>query len=433
LIASISGTSPVIEARNEKSYQVSYRQCAGRGWGGMNTDMPAHEAELDQVMMSVAKNWIEIAAVASHSHRAYGRGVVQLSNTGDPESYVLEEQITDKQRKTAVMAYNPLTTVLVLCPVAEGNIFGEFTSQPTPSEASTIHKLQRTRKDGLYHSTNSTRLIRIADVKYYESILQVALEITEKLDSTITMPYRRDVLQLAIRLIAQSQTLYYLGSPSVSLAPRLGGRNPIVDISSIASIFRTIIETYLTMHEVFFEPKDDNDFDFFHSRWMLIGIHNVRKHTPADVYKVFAPETVEPLRVDAAKRMKNTTQYQAMLSRKKNNPRKTMEALIHRNREPAEWQRIAQSANISAADYQKMYSAFSGYIHSDGYTSFKLHQQDAAECDSIVEFLLYLVTGIVSKMICDFTERYEDADHIAKTNNFLYQGIKKFSKSLSDG
>lgn len=399
----------------------------------MNTAIPAHEAVHDQVMKSLAQNWIEIAAIAFHSHRAYGRGIVQLSKTGDPESYILEAQIPDEQLKTAVMAYNPVTTVLVLCSVDQGNIFGEFIAQPAPDEASIIHKFQRTHKDGLYHGTNSTRLIRMADVKYYKDILQVALEITEKFYITITTPYRRDVLQLAIRLIGQSQTLYHLGSPSVSLVPRLGRSKPTVDISSIASIFRTIIETYLTMHEVFFEPKDDNDFEFFHSRWMLIGIHNIRKHTPADVYQVFAPESVEPLSVDATKRMKNTTQYQTMLSQKKNNHKKAMEALIHRNREPAEWQRIAQSANISASDYQQMYSAFSGYIHSDGYTSFKLNQQDAADFDLIVEILLYLVTGIVSKMICDFAERYEEADQIAKVNKSLYQSIKAFRKSLSNG
>lgn len=272
----------------------------------MNRAIPAHETEQDQFMMSVKQHWIEIAAVAFHSHRAYGRGIVKLANTGDPKGYILEAQITDSQLKTAVMSYNPLATVLILCSVVKGNIFGEFVAEPAPDEASMIHKAQRTHKDGLYYGTTSTSLIRLADVKYYESILQIALEITEKLDSTITMPFRRDVLQLAVRLIGQSRTLYHLGSPSISLVPRLGRNKPAVDISSIASIFRTILETYLTMHEVFFEPKDDNDFNFFHSRWVLIGIHNVRKHTPDDVYKLFAPESVEPLWVDTIERMKNT-------------------------------------------------------------------------------------------------------------------------------
>jgi len=397
----------------------------------MNTDIPAHEAKFDQFTTSVAQNWIEIAAVAAHAYIAYGRGIVQLSTTGDPERYIPEDQIMDKQLNAHVMSYDPLTTVLAQYPDSEGDIVGIFLMQPSPQVASMIHKAQRTHKEGLYHGKNSTRLIRMADIKSYESILQVALEITEKLHNTITVPYRRDVLQLAIRLIGQSQSLFHLGSPSVALIPRLGKRKPAVDISSIASIFRTILDTYLTMHEVFFQPKDENDFEFFHARWMLIGIHNVRKHTPDAVYETFAPEFVEPLRVDTTKRMENTTQYQSMLSKKKNNPIKTIEALIVRNREPAEWQRIAQSANISASDYQQMYSAFSGYIHSDGYTSFKLEQHDAADFDVIVEILLYLVTGIVSKMICDLSERYEEADRIAKANDTLYQDIKKFRKSLS--
>lgn len=80
-----------------------------------------------------------------------------------------------------------------------------------------------------------------------------------------------------------------------------------------------------------------------------------------------------------------------------------------------------------------MYSAFSGYIHSDGYTSFKLHREDAAYFDLIVEILLYLVTGIVSKMICDFSERYEEADRIANANKPLYDSIKGFRTSLSGG
>jgi hypothetical protein len=400
----------------------------------MSTDIHAHEAELNQFMESAAQNWIEIAAVAYHSHLAYGKGIVQLSNTGDPESYILEEDITDEQRKIEVMSYDPLTTVLVFCPVTQENIFAKVTPQPpqpAPDVASTIHKLQRYRKDSLYHVANSTKLIRMADITYYESILQVALEITEELHSTLTEPYRRDVLQLAIRLIGQSQTLYHLGSPSVSLVPRLGKRKPVVDISSIASIFRTIIETYLTMHEVFFEPNDDNDFDFFHSRWMLIGLHNIKKHTPDYIYNVFAHEGVEPLRIDETKRMKKTTQYQTMLSKKKNDHKKTMAALIHRNRNDDEWQRIAQSANIDVSAYQKIYSAYSGYIHSDGRTSFRLDQQDGFEFDEHVELMLFITTRIVSKMICDFARRYENADQVAKTNKPLYQNIKWFSRRLS--
>jgi hypothetical protein len=331
----------------------------------MNTDIPAHESELKQVTMFLDQRWIEIAAVASHSYRAYGRGLIQLSSNGDLEFYIIEEQITDKQIKTRVMSYDPLTTVLVLYPISQRAIVVEFSLQPALGEASLIHKTQRSHKDSPYHGTNSTRLIRMADVKYYESILQVALEITEKLQSIITVPYRKDVLQLAIRLIGQSQTLYYLGSPLASPVPRLGGRKPAVDISSIASIFRTIIETYLTMQEVFFEPKNDNDFDFFHSRWMLVGLLNIQKHTPADVYSVFARGSVAPLRIDAINRMKNTTQYQTELSHRQNNHKKTLQTLIHRNREPTEWHRIAKSADISVSKYQQIYSGFSCYIHSD--------------------------------------------------------------------
>jgi hypothetical protein len=395
----------------------------------MNKQTSTHEEELKQLLG--AQKLIDIAAVAAHSFFAYGKGIVQLSNTGNPESYIIEEQITDKQHKAAVMSYNPFTTVLVLYPVAQENIFVKITPETSLGDASTVHKIQRTRKDGLYYGTNSTRLIRLADIKFNESILQVALEITEKLHSTLTLPYRRDVLQLAIRLIGQAQTLYHLGSPSVSPVPRLGGRKPVVDISSVSSIFRTIIETFLTMHEVFFEPKDDNDFEFYHSRWMLVGLHNIKKHTHEAIYNAYAPEEVEPMRIDATNRIKKTTQYQEILSKKKNNHEKTMAYLVRRNRDDDEWQRIAQSANIDAPAYQKLYTAYSGYIHSDGYTSFQLDHQDEFEFDYMVEVMLHHATRIVSKMIFNFAERYESVDQIAKGNMLIYQSIKSSSRKLS--
>lgn len=388
-----------------------------------------HEAELKQVVGE--QNWIAIAAVAYHFHLAYGKGIVQLSNIGEPESYLLEDQITNKQQKNEVMSYDPLTTILVLYPVAQENIFVKITPDPSPDIAQMIHKAQRTRKDGHYHGTNSTRLIRVADITFYESILQVALEIMEKLYSTITVPYRRDVLQLAIRLIGQTQTLYHLGSPSASLVPRLGGRKSVVDISSISSIFRTIIETFLTMHEVFFEPQNENDFVFFHSRWMLIGLHNIKKHTHATIYNAYAPEDVEPMRIDATKRMEKTTQYQDMLSKKKNDHEKTMAGLVQRNRDNDEWQRIAQSANIDASAFQKMYSAYSGYIHSDGYTSSQLDHQDEVTFDYMVEMMLFLATRIVSKMIFDFARKYEEADHITKSHKRIYLVMKWYSRKVS--
>lgn len=394
----------------------------------MNKQSSTHEAELKQVVGE--KNWIAIAAVAFHFHLAYGRGIVQLSSTGEPESYLTEEQITDKQHKNEVMFYNLLTTVLVLYPVAQENIFVKITPEPSPELAQMIHYNHGTREDGHYHGTNSTRLIRLAKLTLYKSILQVALEITEKLHSILTVPYRRDVLLLAIRLIGQSQTLYHLGSPSVALIPRLGGRNPVVDFSSISIIFRTIIETFLTMHEVFFEPKDENDFEFFHSRWMLIGLHNIKKHTHEAIYNIYAPEEVEPMRIDATNRMEKTTQYQEIFLKKKNNHEKTMKALIHRTRDSDEWQRIAPSANINMTAYQKAYSANSGYVHSDGHSSYELNNWEAFAFDLNVEMILFQATRLISKMICDFARRYEEADHIAKANKRIYPIIKHYGRRV---
>lgn len=394
----------------------------------MNEDTFAQDEEFKQIMEK--QDWVELAAIAYCYYLAYERGVVQVSYTGELIKYLTEDQIVDEQLKTVVASYNPHTTVLAQYVHPQGDIFGEFLTQPSPEIARLVHQADRMNKDGLYYNKNSTKLIRTAEIKLYESILQVALVITEKLNDIIKIPYRRDVLQLAIRLIGQSQTLYHLGSPSVSVVPRLGNRELVVDISSISSIFRTIIDTFLTMHEVFFEPKDENDFEFFHARWMLIGLHNIKKHTPDYIYNVFAPQEVEPLRLSATNRIRNTTQYQTMLEKKKNNHNKTMDALINRNRDDNEWKRIAQSANIDVSAYQKMYSGYSGYVHSDGYTSYKLSQLDAADFDNHVEILLFLVARIVSKMICDFTHRYKEADEIAKSYKRVYPIIKRYGRKV---
>jgi hypothetical protein len=385
----------------------------------------------EQFTMYVEKNWIPIAAVAYHSHQAYGRGILQLTANGEPESYVMEAHITNDILKRAITSYDPQSTVLAFYPVNQENIFGEFSLEIPPSRASMFHKIQRVTKDGIYYGTNSTRLIRLADIEYYEKIPQLALEITETLHYSIKEPYRRDVLQLAIRLIGQSQTLLSLGSPTAPLVPRLGNRKPIVDVSSIAVIFRSILETYLTMHEVFFEPKNDNDFDFYHSRWILIGIHNAKKRMSDEEYRVNAPESIEPLRIDATKRMQNTSQYQQMLLQKKNNHDKTLDSLLQRNKEPSEWQRIAQSADISIAAYQHMYSGYSGYVHSDGLSSFQLHKLHEADFDFMAEFIPYMATGLVSKMITDFVAKYPEAEQLVNANKALYEDIKEFERRLN--
>lgn len=396
----------------------------------MKVYLPSEQAEIDQLNMCIEKNFVEISAVAYHFHLAYGRGVVQLSDTGEPESYLVEAQLTDQKHKADVMSYNPETTVLIFFPVPQGNIFATIKPDPAPGLAQMILKAHATREDGHYHGTNTMRLIRVADIEFYESILKVALEVTETLNNMLTTPYRRDVVLLAIRLIGQAQTLYHLGTPSVALIPRLGGREPVADFSSVAGIFRAMIETFLTMHEVFFEPKDENDFEFYHSRWMLIGLHNIKKHTHEVIYNIYAPNDVEPMRIEATQRIRKTIQYQEILAKKKNNHDKAMKALLHRNRDSDEWQRLAPSANINLFAYQKVYSAHSGYVHSDGHSSHQLNNWKPFAIDLNVDMLLFQATRLISKMICDFASRYDEADRIAKANEHLYPVIKHFGRRV---
>jgi hypothetical protein len=67
----------------------------------------------------------------------------------------------------------------------------------------------------------------------------------------------------------------------------------------------------------------------------------------------------------------------------------------------SEWQRIAHSADISIAAYQHMYSGFSGYVPSDGLSSFQLAHNHEADFDFMAEFYTYFVTGLVANMIAD--------------------------------
>lgn len=154
---------------------------------------------------------------------------------------------------------------------------------------------------------------------------------------------------------------------------------------------------------------------------MLIGRHNIKKHTHELIYNIYALQDVEPMRINATKRIKKTTQYQEMLLKKKKNHEKTMTALIHRNRGNDEWQRIIPSANINAPAYQMMYSAHSEYVHSDGHSSYELNRWEAFAFDLNVEMILYQATRLISKMICNFALRYDEADRIAKQMNIFIQ------------
>lgn len=381
----------------------------------------------------VDENWLQIATFASQYHYGYGRGAVLISEEGKPEDYVTEDEIESNDPLLQVLRkYDPLASVVVLYQIAEDSyVFDIFTKNPSPSEAEQISHIKPYREDYVLRDLNQPRPIRWAEVQQIEEVIELAYKVVQALNGNIPEP-RHEVLRLAIKLIAHAKTIYRLSQEPTLLVPRLDGTRPIVDIGSIASVLRIALETYLTMHEVFFEPKSDDEFDYYYSRWILNGIEELKKRTDPAQYQALASEVAEPLRLSALNRLQKTSIYHQMFQQKKQDQERTIKALIHRHKDDSEWERIAKSAGISTNQFRQLYTGYSGFVHSDGYTALQLDRLVENKIDINTDFMLYFTMALVAKMTADLVARYEIARSTAEGVADTFRFIKNLERKMGD-
>src|SRR5260221_10792360 len=118
----------------------------------------------------------------------------------------------------------------------------------------------------------------------YLQLLDLTYEVAQSLKGKKSPdPRLPDCQQLAVKLFFHAATVYQLREESTKApVPYSLNGSSFYDFPSIAVLTRAILETYLTLFEIFFEPSTEDEFEFNHALWLLSGFVIRENFDPSD-------------------------------------------------------------------------------------------------------------------------------------------------------
>ena len=211
--------------------------------------------------------------------------------------------------------------------------------------------------------------------------------------------------RLAIKMFFHAATIYQLRQ--ATSAPVAGGIR-FFDHASVRIIARSVLEIYLTMFEVFFQPDTDDLLEFRFAQWQLSTLAK-----RAELFRKVAPE--DPKYQSEASRLQEKIQEmrdriqrtQAFSSLTANQQDRALEGEKMPPRRRAE---ILEACGLGVETFGLMYGAWSSDVHSDELSL--AHIVDAAsqqEQVSAVEGTMSPIAMLMAKMILDYAETFPEA------------------------
>jgi hypothetical protein len=243
----------------------------------------------------------------------------------------------------------------------------------------------------------------------YLRLLDLCYEVAQSLMGTrASIPHMPDCQQLAAKLFFHAASIYWLGQGTHAPVPiSVRGGAYFYDFASIAVLTRAVLETYLTLFEVFLEPETLDEFEFNHALWQLSGFVVREGFVPSDPsmteWVVRSRREIEEMR----SRLCSTKKYLLLSARAKKAAR--------RGRRSRDWSAVARAAGFGEETIQKMYAYYSGYVHSNGLAGAQIMQAATREEQSrFIEGHMHLVMSILAKTVLGYEGKFREARRICE-------------------
>ncbi len=120
------------------------------------------------------------------------------------------------------------------------------------------------------------------DQKTYLEVMNLMVAVVQSLKGKEVDWRLSDLWQLAAKLFFHVVSIYWLRQGSRAPVSSSQGEAVIYDFASVSVLARTILDTYFTMFEVFFEPANDDDLEYAHALWQLSGFIIRENYIPSD-------------------------------------------------------------------------------------------------------------------------------------------------------
>jgi len=179
----------------------------------------------------------------------------------------------------------------------------------------------------------------------------------------------------------------------------------------------------LTLFEVFFEPKTEDELSFRHAHWQLSGFKIREGLVPSDpvpqdqVYR--SQQEIEEMRT----RIKSTKVYASLTP-------KQQKQVLKGNKLPRSRADRAKAAGFSADFYNIVYAYESGYVHADGLSGAQIMQAGTkTEQLQYIDRSMCLVMIVLAKMILDYASKFPETKEVCDANPDTYRRAQMYSET----
>jgi len=225
-------------------------------------------------------------------------------------------------------------------------------------------------------------------------------EVIESLGGVVPDERRQAESQALLeKMLYHALSIRFLYNRPITLPLKTPGLT-VYDFPSGIVLSRALVETYLTLHELFLAPKTPDDFNFDYFLWRIRGL------LPLEGFDSLDPENdgkyAEYMRSLAACRegLKATQRFQAL---------KTKQQRKAEQRGIDDSPRNYKAAGVGPDTFKRYYASSSGYVHTDGQAANQIRcAKNHADQREMFGMAFQMVILCLARTIIEFQERYPE-------------------------
>lgn len=226
--------------------------------------------------------------------------------------------------------------------------------------------------------------------------------------------------ELMLKILLHALSIRLLATQPLEI-PYQGGSIKHYDFSSGIVISRALFETYVVFHEVFIQPKTEDERDFRYCLWHIKGLV-VQEGFDARTEFGKSKLAESMIRISTMREtLKKTEMYTQLPKNEKD------AALLGKT--PWTHKRSLSDAGFSQKSFNRMFGYSSSYVHSDGHCAEQIRSADS-HLDQINMFSLPILHAqiVISKLIMAVSAKYEKARMVCKANPDVFEFAENHAK-----
>lgn len=242
-------------------------------------------------------------------------------------------------------------------------------------------------------------------VTRYEQVLQFYYGVLSSIRGKVEPDERILAMEhLATKVFLHAATINYLHSGTTIQLTANSHKVTIKDFASALVLTRAVFDTYLNLFEVFFEPDNDDEFEYRRAVYEVNGFKSIEK-TAEDELRLgkLSVKEADFRRASLAKlqrlreQIARTQTYQRL---KPGEQKSSLDGKINPGRKPA--QRV-KAAGFDPEFIAKVYTYLSGYTHGDALSGAQIHGTvDEDHKELFFELTIPLVMMVIASIVTHY-------------------------------